>query len=128
MSEMSEFADLIGIPYKDGGRGQGGYDCYGLVIEAARRRGLHLRDVVYNNHSPELVYEYAPTMNVMRIDGAEKNAIIEMVSGDELHIGFCVNEKTMIHATRNQGVRLSRIGALPVTNFYRITTEIALYK
>ncbi len=33
-------ADLIGIPFKDGGRTLAGFDCYGLAIEVFRRYGI----------------------------------------------------------------------------------------
>lgn len=116
----SIFSDMIGVPYKDGGRDLKGMDCYGAVLEAARRRGKPLRDVCYTNHAPELADENAPTLNVEKINAPEKDALIEMIFNGELHIGFCIDEKTFLHATKNQGVRISRIGAIPVRNFYRI--------
>jgi len=35
--------DLIGRPYKRGGRGPESYDCAGLVVEVLRRRGIDLK-------------------------------------------------------------------------------------
>jgi len=34
--------DLIGLPYRKGGRGPEAYDCAGLVVEVMRRRGIEL--------------------------------------------------------------------------------------
>jgi cell wall-associated NlpC family hydrolase len=120
MDEAKDFSDMIGVPYKDGGRDLTGFDCYGSTIEAARRHGKILRDVKYTSHAPELADEYAPTMNVVKIDAPEKDAVIEMNYKGSLHIGFCLDEKTFLHSTKNQGVRISRIGSIPVKNFYRI--------
>ena len=117
---MEDFSDLVGKPYGAGGRGPDFYDCYGLVIEAARRSGKPLRDVVYSDHALELSDKYAPTLNVEKISGPEKRAVIEMEYKGEIHIGFCLDEKTFIHTTSIQGVRISRIGVIPIRNFYRI--------
>ncbi len=111
---------MIGVPYKDGGRDLNGLDCYGAVIVAAKRRGKILNDVCYTNHAPELAEEYAPTLNIKKIEKAEPDALIEMVSGNELHVGLCLDDTTFLHATRKQGVRISRIGSIPIKNYYRI--------
>jgi len=39
---MIKLSDLIGKPYKDGGRGPDYYDCWGLCMEVARRAGIEL--------------------------------------------------------------------------------------
>lgn len=116
------FADLIGAPYMVGGRGECGfYDCYGICIEAARRLGKTLKDIGVTENDIELAEEYAPTLNVERINEPERAALLEMDGGGGiLHIGICLDAKTFIHATTTQGVRISRIGCLPVKNIYRI--------
>ena len=37
-----EVSDLLGKPFVMGGRGQVGYDCYGLCLEVAKRAGIKL--------------------------------------------------------------------------------------
>lgn len=44
-----EYIDLIGKPYSPGGRGEDGYDCYGLVKEVYRRLGIALPEYVYDS-------------------------------------------------------------------------------
>lgn len=42
---MSNIAELIGVPFQDGGRDQNiGFDCYGLAMEVFRRYGTELPD------------------------------------------------------------------------------------
>lgn len=42
-NDGNEFiADLIGKPFRDGGRGPDEYDCFGLLEEVYRRRGINL--------------------------------------------------------------------------------------
>ena len=63
------YDDLIGVPYKERGRGLGGMDCYGLAIECCARMGKRLRDVWYDSCAPELAEEHAPTLNVRKVGG-----------------------------------------------------------
>lgn len=41
---MAEYADLIGTPYKLGGRGPETFDCYGLLMELMQRDGFTIPD------------------------------------------------------------------------------------
>lgn len=112
--------DLIGIPYKLHGRYKDGMDCYGVAIEVERRLGKDLRDVNYESTNKELAEENAPTLNVKKTDKIKIGTILEMTLHDELHIGVVVSKSTFIHATTNQGVRISRIGAVPITAMYEV--------
>lgn len=40
--DSPEVNDLIGVSWQAGGQGPHGYDCYGLAVEIARRRGYEL--------------------------------------------------------------------------------------
>lgn len=116
---MLDISDLIGIPYKEHGRTkEEGFDCYGLAIEVCSRLGFKLNDVVYNNHNSELSNKYNNTLNIIEYDILEEGTILEMQIHDELHIGVCLDSQYFIHATYNQGVRISRIGSIPITRKY----------
>jgi len=45
---MINIADLVGKPFKSGGRGPDEYDCYGLVIEIYRRLGIEIPNYTVN--------------------------------------------------------------------------------
>lgn len=120
---MIDVSDLLGVPYVDHGRTISGFDCYGLAIEAARRFGYKLNDVVYENHDIELSDRYAPTLNVTPVEKPFPGAVIEMQYGNDLHIGVCLSDRDFIHMTRT-GCRVNRIGTLPIRGFYAINSRI----
>ena len=116
-----DIIDLIGIPYKENGRTkESGFDCYGLAIEVEKRLGKQLIDVQYENHDIELSSEYAPLLNVKKCNSIYQGVILEMHVKNELHIGVAINNKQFIHATRNQGVRISLISSYPIINKYEV--------
>jgi cell wall-associated NlpC family hydrolase len=118
-----ELNDLIGAPYKDHGRDAGGFDCYGLAIEVARRYGYKLNDVVYENHDLELSAQNVPTLNVTPIKEPREGALIEMQYGNEIHVGVCINKREFIHMTR-QGCRINQIGIYKIRGYYGINSRI----
>lgn len=116
-----DVADLIGIEYKEHGRDARGYDCYGLVIEVLRRAGKTLPDIFYDpSHDYSISDINAPLLPLEKIDSAEEFCIIEMRYLNELHIGVYLENNIFIHSTRGQGVRLSRLGIIPVHCFWRV--------
>lgn len=120
MAETIYLADLIGKPYKENGRDLTGFDCYGLAIEVTKRFGKPLNDVIYNNHDIELSSLLVPTLNVKTTEKIKAGTILEMNFRNELHIGVCLNEKEFIHTTAKQGVRISKIGVIPIIEKYEV--------
>ena len=117
---MINVSDLIGIPYKENGRSLSGLDCYGLAIIVEKRFGKTLQDVVYDNHDVELSQKWAPLLNARRTDFIKEGSVIEIHVGGTLHIGVALDSHTMIHATTNQGVRISKIAAYKVSAVYEV--------
>lgn len=117
---MIDVSDLIGIPYKEHGRDLSGLDCYGLAIIVERRFGKELKDVIYENHNAELSEQWAPLLNVRRTDIITEGSLIEIRVGSTLHIAVALDSQTMIHATVNQGVRISKIAAYKIASVYEV--------
>lgn len=118
---MPDFSDLIGIPYKTNGRSkEEGFDCYGLAIEVEKRLGKTLQDVVYSNRDFILAEENAPLLNITKTQEILMGSLLEFRIGNTLHIGVALSPSTFIHATENQGVRISRICAFNLTNIYEV--------
>ncbi len=115
-----EIGDLLGLPYRDHGRGPDAYDCYGLAMEVERRMGKTLRDVAYDWNDPQLCRSCAPTLGVHRIQSFGRGALVEIVEGGRLHIGVCLDRQNFIHATRNRGVTVSPLGAYNIRGIYGI--------
>lgn len=117
---MIDVSDLIGIPYKEHGRSLAGLDCYGLAIIVEKRFGKNLQDVVYANHDAELSKKWAPLLNARRTDFIKEGSVLEIHVGGTLHIAVALNKQMMIHATTNQGVRISKIAAYKVAAVYEV--------
>ncbi len=117
---MIDVSDLIGAPYKDNGRTSEGFDCYGLAIEVEKRLGKELRDAVYDNHDVELSQKWAPLLNVRPTDFIREGTVLEIHAAKSLHIAVALDSVRMIHATRNQGVRISRIAAYKIAGAYEV--------
>ncbi len=117
---MIDVSDLVGIPYKENGRSKTGLDCYGLAIEVEKRFGKNLKDAVYDNHDKELSQKWVPLLNVKQTDFIKAGSIIEIHIAQTLHIAVALDSKTMIHATTNQGVRISKIAAYKVAAIYEV--------
>ena len=106
---MLDVSDLIGVPYLENGRTADGLDCYGLAIEVERRAGKKLNDIAYSYNYAELLDEVLPSLNVKETGEPREGALVVMTIKRELHVGVFLNNRQFIHATRNQGVRISDI-------------------
>ncbi len=117
---MVDVSDLIGCPFRENGRTRDGFDCYGLALEVERRFGKELADVVYSGCDQRLADEFAPLLNIRRAGRITAGTLIEMRRNGEVHVGVALDGTRMIHATVNQGVRISRIGSVPVTDIWEV--------
>ena len=126
---MINIADLIGVPFVEFGRDiKNGLDCYGLAIEVERRLGKNLKDVALEKFDREKVERTAPTLNVkkLRLDEISEGVILEFygLQDKRLHIAVALDKNIFIHATENQGVRISSFASsktyLKLANVYEV--------
>ncbi len=113
--------DLLTVPYKANGRDTSGMDCYGLVLECCRRNETPLRDVRYEGAeiSADTLSFYTRKVNVRPIESAEAGAVIECEYKGNLHIGFLIDAKTVLHMTY-EGMRVSPLLAFRHVRFYEV--------
>lgn len=109
------YEDLLTTPYKEFGRTKDGMDCYGLVLELCRRNGTPLVDFVYHDKwvKNDMLEDCLGKVNVQIVPNEERKPgdIIEWNYEDCLHVGFLIDEETIIHATFN-GVRITPIAII----------------
>lgn len=119
---MIYYNDLLGAKYKPHGRGDGGYDCYGLVLECCRRAGTPLKDPFQKyEHLPvdaELLYinDYN---NIKEINAPKTGAIAECKTGENLHVAYMVTPQLALHITQ-KGCRVTHIRALNSIRYYEV--------
>ena len=119
---MIFYNDLLSAKYKPHGRGDGGYDCYGLVLECCRRAGTPLKDPFQKyEHLPvgaELLYinDYN---NIKEINAPKPGAIAECKTGDNLHVGYMVTPQLALHITQ-KGCRVTHIRSLNPIHYYEV--------
>jgi hypothetical protein len=99
-----QYADLIGVPFKLGGRGPDFYDCYGLLAEIYRRRGIKILDY----RSPEA----GPIISAL-IAGEcarlwhpckqQRNVSVLIRVPFSLHVGYMIDDYKMIHTWEKTG-------------------------
>lgn len=98
-----DVSDLIGMKYKPHGRGNGGYDCYGLAIEVEKRFGYTLPDFEYEETDGRIEVEAKSLLskgNARQINDFIPGAIIllQNVQGMKTHIGVYLGDGMFIHS------------------------------
>ena len=119
------YYDLLGTPYLRGGMDpRQGLDCFGLLLEAYRRRGsdLDLPEFSYDGdwrrralgyfieHAPRL---FCPAERPFQ----ELDVLVTEPDGDEepLHVSVFVDPSNVLHTTRRSGVHVVRARRLGKT-------------
>lgn len=149
---MIDIADLIGVPYKTGGRGDGGYDCYGLVMEVAKRGG-HLfpdwhfllqgerqdTDKTVSNMTGQKDYpckeKGVPRDDsevikgladyALKIDALEAGCIVEMLVLGQPHLGVYLGGGNIIHCDKT-GVHITKLARYGkrIQGYWRLTRGV----
>jgi len=126
------YADLIGKPYLEGGRGPSGFDCWGIVTEAARRASIELPqlDVPDDNDLRKNLIDEQRTSGFTRIDTARPYTvalfrIIDDENKIKWHVGFMLDGRRFIHTTQKMGCNISDVTRQPwrlfVEGFYEFS-------
>jgi len=132
---MFSVKDLIGIPFKDGGRDiKSGFDCYGLAVAVYKKAGIEI---------PEY---YAPAFDDIAVNNQiekVKSVEWEQIDRNELtvptlvlfsfnshlcnHVGVYIGNGLFIHCRNPIGVNIDRIDSPAwrhrIRAFYRLKGE-----
>lgn len=113
---MFSYDDLVGVPFKDGGRSkEQGFDCWGLALELFKRQDIWLTDY---QCSSEATAQVAGNMLKARPQWRKLDApiigclvVIRMLDeGWANHCGVYVGAGKFIHAyTEDTGVVIDRV-------------------
>ena len=111
-----EYQDLIGIPFKDGGRDLDGLDCWGLAKIMLERQGY---DDVPNYAIS--AYDIPSISNTIqseshdawrRINKPESGCVVLLANGctpKANHVGIVIDDDRFIHSYCRTGVCISRL-------------------
>lgn len=125
-------SDLIGRPYKAGGRGPDSFDCWGVCMAASARAGIELPDidVPAGCDMRDRVVDEQRRSNFRRLQSARPYSIalfriIDDNSQVKWHVGFVLeNCRNFLHATGKMGVNISSLAApvwrLFIEGFYEV--------
>lgn len=112
---MIPATDLLGKPFRDGGRGPDAFDCWGLCVEVFRREGVTLRDYrlycydtegFFQNFHDELPrwdrHEW-PNIPVPAVVAIRFNTYVVN------HVGVYIGDGKFLHTREKTGVLIERI-------------------
>jgi cell wall-associated NlpC family hydrolase len=124
---MITVKDLVGIPYKPHGRDKNGMDCYGIVIEVLRRKGISIADVFYADTAIETSKSVLKILEnaipCTKLEMPEEGAVVEiLVCGQPSHAGVCLGDGTFIHALKKIGVVIEPLSRYwhKIKGYYRV--------
>jgi cell wall-associated NlpC family hydrolase len=98
------YTDLIGTPFKYGGRGPEAYDCYGLVMELQRRMGIEIPDY----KSPQNMGEIASLLACeiprwIEVPRAPGTVVALRIGRYVSHVGLMIDNDRMVHTWEQSG-------------------------
>ena len=106
---LLKFQDLIGKKWSDGGRGPDTYDCMGLWLVWAERRGIDLKDpdVRCADVCPEL--GLGPLIGpgwaeIASSEASEDDVMVLPRDGAEAHVAIVMAEGQVLHCSVMHGV------------------------
>jgi cell wall-associated NlpC family hydrolase len=123
-----EVSDLLGKPFAWYARGPEAYDCWGLVLEVARRAGVYLPDEI-SIRRPQVRSRRMDQVfaGFTRIAEPEPYCLVTFVLRRRYvgHIGFVLADgKRFIHVTESQRVSITRLDDVfwrrRIDGYYRV--------
>ena len=105
---MIDCRELVGIPYKEKGRGVDGVDCLGLNLMVSRILGFDVPDWIYkgeeDNRNSETVRLGKEGLRAERLNFPVEGCYIEFSGIDRFHTGVYIGDGKFIHASKSAGM------------------------
>lgn len=117
------YDDLIGTPFKNHGRGDGGYDCYGLVKEVFKRYGINIPEYDADFDDSEKINSlvrdntaHRPWKQVDDINHLPVPCLVALRFGSPVgvvnHTGTYIGHGQFIHTRAKVGACIDRIDSI----------------
>jgi len=100
---MSQYADLIGIPFAYGGRDENALDCYGLLMLLHRRRGIEIKDFPSSSNGAEITAMMMGNLHLWKTCELKEGASILFRVPGNLHVGYFIGNGKFIHTWEKSG-------------------------
>lgn len=103
--DQSLWVDLLGKKFGTYGRGPEKYDCFGLVMEIFRRRGIIVPDVKYGDEveAKHAAFSANKDTGWFRCAMRPGAALAFRTGGYIQHCGVAIDHERFIHASENHG-------------------------
>ena len=98
-------SDYIGIPFEYGGRGNGSYDCFGLVRDLYHKHhGVLIRDLKSSSDSKEIALMMSGDLvNWKEVEKKIGSVVLFRIRGVVGHIGFVSSSDSFVHTWEKTG-------------------------
>lgn len=120
-----KYDDLLGVPFKWGGRDRRGMDCWGLVAECCRRAGTPIADPFGELSGPisegEAMRVRMQEINAREVGGPAPGRILYCCQGKSSHVAYILEGGKAIHSVIGKGARVSPLRAFPRPRFFEVT-------
>ena len=113
---MPAIVDLIGVPFKNGGRDKSGMDCWGLALEVFRRYKINLIDYKISCNAQTQINGKINTerKNWERCTGELPVPALIVFNDNGIcnHVGVYIGENKFIHARIGTGVAIESMDSV----------------
>lgn len=113
---MNRIVDLIGVPFKNGGRDKSGMDCWGLTLEVFSRYDINLPDYKISCDSQiEINNKVNTERNKWERCTGDLPVPALIVFNDQgvcNHVGVYIGENKFIHARIGTGVAIESMDSM----------------
>lgn len=122
--------DLLSVPFKWGGRGMDGMDCYGIAVECCRRAGTPLADP-FRGVSASMPMEEAMrirmgAINAREAAGPAEGRVVYAEMRGSSHVGYMVARDKVLHAITGGYPRVTPLCCFKNPTFYDVVPPSAL--